>query len=109
MQEALRTVAVWSGVMFLLAMSSANAQFLGHNFRGDYGLQSATQPPIADQVAYLWNLAYTRWPTRDELELSLEFVTQQLEMLRDHEEPVLQAMTNYCQNLLASNEFLYLQ
>jgi hypothetical protein len=43
------------------------------------------------------------------MELSARHIETQLHLLMDqgHENPVLQAMANYCQALLGSNEFLY--
>ena len=32
-------------LLWVLPAINANAQFLGHNLVGDYGMQSATQPP----------------------------------------------------------------
>ena len=43
--KLLMTAAICALVLTSLAPESANAQFLGHNFHGDYGLQGATQPP----------------------------------------------------------------
>ncbi|MFP6650482.1 MAG: hypothetical protein VB817_13520, partial [Pirellulaceae bacterium] len=65
--------------------------------------------PIIEQAAHAWQLAYCRTPTREELELSARHIETQLHLLMDqgHENPVIQAMTNYCQALISSNEFLY--
>ena len=65
--------------------------------------------PIIEQAVYAWQLAYCRTPTREEVELSARHIETQLDLLMDqgHENPVLQAMANYCQALLGSNEFLY--
>ena len=65
--------------------------------------------PIIEQAVHAWQLAYCRTPTREELELSARHIETQLHLLMDqgHENPVIQAMTNYCQVLISSNEFLY--
>jgi hypothetical protein len=65
--------------------------------------------PIIEQAAHAWQLAYCRTPTREELELSARHIETQLHLLMDqgHENPVIQAITNYCQALISSNEFLY--
>tara|TARA_B100000809_G_scaffold226304_1_gene237846 strand:+ start:120 stop:593 length:474 start_codon:yes stop_codon:yes gene_type:complete len=65
--------------------------------------------PIMKQAVYAWQLAYGRTPSREEMELSAEHIQAQIELLLDqgHENPVRQAITNYCQVLLSSNEFLY--
>ncbi len=65
---------------------------------------------LAQQIAYAWQLAYPRPITADELSHASRFVAQQIAHLEssktkgDHE---LIAMTNLCQQLLSSNEFLY--
>ena len=55
-----------------------------------------------------WQLAYLRSPTADELKLAAKFLEDQKLVLRatikDFE---LAALTNLCQQLMASNEFLY--
>jgi len=65
--------------------------------------------PIMKQAVYAWQLAYCRNPSREELELSAQHIQAQIGLLveQGHEHPVRQAITNYCQVLLSSNEFLY--
>ena len=43
--RAWMTVAIICLALLILASGPAQAQFLGHNFHGDYGLQAASQPP----------------------------------------------------------------
>ncbi len=63
------------------------------------------------QIAYVWRLAYCRPITADELEMSCQFLDQQLQTLRargakgDHD---LIALSSLCQQVLSSNEFLYI-
>ena len=66
---------------------------------------------IPEQLAYGWQLAYGRLPTTQEVALSLEFIQQQVVLLIEsgNESPFEQAMTNYCQALLTSNQFLYME
>ena len=66
---------------------------------------------VGQQLAYGWLLAYGRRATEQELQLSIEFIREQLILLRrqDHKTPLAQAMTNYCQALLGSNQFLYIE
>jgi hypothetical protein len=72
------------------------------------------------QIALAWHLAYTRAPTDAEIEQSLAFLTHQTEQLNQRgaaaegkkgqatsADQQLQALTNLCQVLLSSNEFLY--
>jgi hypothetical protein len=48
------TVAICVLLLVALTSSSAQAQFLGHNFHGDFGMQSATQPPPGFWLAALY-------------------------------------------------------
>lgn len=70
----------------------------------------------AGQVVRVWELAYCRKPTQDELALSLGFLSRQMNLLQNSPELVpqgqtvqRQALTNFCQVLLSSNEFLYVE
>ncbi len=71
---------------------------------------AATMP---QQVVCAWQLAYGRSPTDDELSAGLDFLVQQLQDLaadpkrKSAVSPELQTLTNLCQVLLSSNEFLY--
>ena len=64
---------------------------------------------LPDQIAYAWHIAYGQQPNRAEVELAAEYMTEQLRLLYRNgtPQPVLQAMANYCQSLLSSNRFLY--
>lgn len=64
---------------------------------------------LAPQVAAAWQLAFSRPIEAEELRLSLEYLAGQWEHLPSDGKvsPQRQAMTNYCQTLLSSNEFLY--
>ncbi|MFT7643796.1 MAG: hypothetical protein ACI9G1_005562, partial [Pirellulaceae bacterium] len=71
---------------------------------------------IPGQIVRAWQLAYCRQPTDDELILAIEFVTRQIDTLQSDARGVPQgrtavgqALTNLCQTLLSSNEFLYIQ
>ncbi len=82
------------------------------DFRGPIDLKKfEVKSSVAEQVAFGWQLAYGRKPTREDVTLSLEFISAQLEILlrEGNESPFEQAMTNYCQALLTSNQFLYLE
>ncbi len=67
-------------------------------------------PSLANQVATVWHIAYGRPITREELTPVLTFLNEQLRSL-SNSSPIadneLQAMTDLCQALLSSNEFLY--
>lgn len=62
------------------------------------------------QIAYAWQIAYQREATLEELESACQFVAGQLAALSagdDKMDRELVALTNLCQQLLSSNEFLY--
>ena len=65
--------------------------------------------PLADQAVHAWRLAYVRQPTREETELAVTYLKGQLSLLAEQENtnPLRQAMANFCQALISSNEFLY--
>ena len=85
----------------------SDKEFHGPLDKSEYELNAT----IAEQIAYGWQLAYGRAPTREEVQLSIEFIEQQLVLLINskNESPFEQAMTNYCQALLTSNQFLYME
>ncbi|HEY1067870.1 MAG TPA: DUF1553 domain-containing protein, partial [Pirellulales bacterium] len=67
---------------------------------------------LPQQAALLWRLAYCRPITREELELACEFVERQAQSLRASKakgDPELIALSSLCQQVLSSNEFLYLE
>lgn len=66
----------------------------------------------AEQVAFAWRVAFCRPPRDEELAAATAFLDQQLIYLKanpipDEVDPSLHALTNLCQTLLSSNEFLY--
>jgi hypothetical protein len=66
---------------------------------------------IPQQIAYAWRVGYCRPITAAELELACQFIEQQTQTLKlagvkgDHD---LIALSSLCQQILSSNEFLYL-
>ena len=74
------------------------------DFHGPLGLS------LPEQIAIAWRLAYGRPATSDELELGCRFVKDQTQLLSSRgqkDDAELMALTNLCQQLLSSNEFLY--
>ncbi|NOZ39537.1 MAG: DUF1549 domain-containing protein [Planctomycetes bacterium] len=77
-----------------------------------HGPRSAA-PALPKQIVYAWQLAYGRSPTQDELSAAIDFLVEQFYYMIEHRDaanqvdPSLQALTNLCQVLLSSNEFLY--
>ena len=72
------------------------------------------EPPLRRQITRVWQLAFCRQPSIHELQLAVEFHSNQLATM-EHADVELpegvskhdQALTNLCQGLLSSNEFMY--
>jgi hypothetical protein len=66
---------------------------------------------LPGQVVQAWQLAYCRPPTDEELVSALEFLAEQVAYLHGRQQKDIpsQALTNLCQVLLSSNEFLYVE
>jgi hypothetical protein len=65
---------------------------------------------LPQQIAYAWQVAYQRQPSSQELESACRFVATEAAELRTtptKSDPELAVLTNLCQQLLSSNEFLY--
>lgn len=92
-----------------LTMTDASGQSIGtwDSEKDFHGPLSATLPRLVSQA---WLMAYQRSATDEELTLACEFLSRQLAHLRatgamgEHD---LLALTSLCQQLLISNEFLY--
>jgi hypothetical protein len=70
--------------------------------------REASEP--AAQVQFAWQFAYLRPPESHELQAACAFLARQVEQIRSGgqaEDAERQALTNLCQSLLSSNEFLY--
>ena len=70
---------------------------------------------IAGQIERIWQLALCRSPEPGELSLAMQFTARQIDTFRreavalpDNRTTSRQAMTNLCQALFSSNEFLYI-
>jgi len=92
-----------------LKMTEASGQLVGtwDSEKDFHGPLSASLPRLA---AHAWHLAYQRPPTGEELALACQFLSQQLGYLRStgaQGDLDLLALTSLCQQLLISNEFLY--
>jgi len=69
---------------------------------------AAAVPPAPRLAATAWELAYQRAPDPDELRLAATFLRDRTAARRGGSaDPELAALTDLCQQLLASNEFLY--
>ena len=78
------------------------AKHLAARVKNDVGA-GATPEKLAETA---WRLAYLRAPDDTEHRLGASFLTTQTAALRGPN-PEFAALTNLCQQLLASNEFLY--
>lgn len=80
---------------------------------GELAEAAAGQPPLLNQIELAWHVAYCRAPEESERQAALAFLAAQLEQIRSDKiaapdnDSLLLAMTNLCQVLLSSNEFLY--
>jgi Protein of unknown function (DUF1553) len=65
-------------------------------------------PRLAQYAAFAWREAYQRDATLAEVEIASRFLVRQMEHLRANVKDFeLAALTNLCQQLLSSNEFLH--
>jgi len=65
-------------------------------------------PRLAQYAAFAWREAYQRFATVAEIEIASRFLAAQMEQLRANVKDFeLAALTNLCQQLLSSNEFLH--
>jgi hypothetical protein len=61
----------------------------------------------AQYAAFAWRETYQRTATTEEIAFATQFLAMQIYRLRAHADPELAALTNLCQQLLSSNEFLH--
>jgi hypothetical protein len=71
----------------------------------------ASVRPLAEQVAWAWQIAYQRLPSSEELDAACAFVAGRINDLPSGEPQAREqaALTALCQQLLSSNEFLYVE
>jgi hypothetical protein len=64
---------------------------------------------LDDEITLAWRLAFSRHPSTTERKHAVEFVAEQTASFdaKDKTPPRTRALTNLCQALLSSNEFLY--
>ncbi len=103
---------VWRVEVTLTQDKGTTSTFRSHE--GFHGPLAQPTTVVVESVAQAWQLAYSRLPTRDELQSACEFLTSQRSYLRIHPQhcatgrsPETQALANLCHALLSSNEFLY--
>jgi hypothetical protein len=102
----------WRVELTLAEQSGASTVFRSQE--GFHGPAATAAGVDLASVVKTWQLAYSRLPSREELQAACEFLTQQRGELRSNPRLVLagrspetQALANLCHALLSSNEFLY--
>ncbi len=79
-------------------------------WQADKGFTGPPQPPLANQIAAAWRITYHRPITPSEFTAVVDFLRQQFATMSEspmNVDPELQALTDLCQAMLCSNEFLY--
>lgn len=96
------------------ALMMMNSEFVLQHARKLAERVKTTMPEgePAEQVASAWKIAFCRPPREEELASATAFLDAQVAYLKtnpipDNVDPALHALTNLCQALLSSNEFLY--
>lgn len=87
---------------------NSNAEFAGPQSDPNQKLIHLPQ-----NLGRAWEIVYGRPPSPDELKLSIDFMIDQIKTIKSQNisgpsDASLTAMTNFCQTLLNSNEFLYI-
>jgi hypothetical protein len=102
----------WRVELTLAEESGASTVFRSQE--GFHGPAATASGVDLASVVKTWQLAYSRLPSREELQAACDFLTQQRGELRSNPRLVLagrspetQALANLCHALLSSNEFLY--
>jgi hypothetical protein len=110
-----RRVASTTSPQSLMLMNSefvlGQASAMGTRVKAE-AMPAANEPPARQAARRAWQLAYLRDASEDELNAATQFVAAQIAELQqvkaagDHE---FAALTSLCQQLLSSNEFLYVE
>ncbi|MEZ6064075.1 MAG: DUF1549 and DUF1553 domain-containing protein, partial [Planctomycetaceae bacterium] len=88
------------------------------SFESAAGFHGPGESPelLAGQAVKAWQLAYCRAPESDELATSIAFLSDQIKYLQANRNQLpsgvtefQQALTDFCQVLMTSNEFLYVK
>ncbi len=96
------------------ALMMMNSEFvLGHARKVAERVRATPEAETSPaQIAVAWRIAFCREPRDEEVSAAATFLEQQAAYLQahpipDNQDPTLHALTNLCQVLLSSNEFLY--
>jgi hypothetical protein len=108
-RRILSTSAPQALVLMNSEFTLSHAKSMAQRLRAAASAKGATDlaGPCADRlqriIAHAWALAYQRPVSREELDAAIAFVAAP----RGGDDPELAALTDLCQQLLCSNEFLY--
>ena len=102
----------WTGTLTFKPKSGTPSVWdIEKGFYGKGSFKTVADSSLPRRIARAWEIAYGRALSGTELDSALEFVRRQLEYLGgnpvEKKEPLKLAMSNLCQSLLNSNEFLY--
>ncbi|MEX0818834.1 MAG: PSD1 and planctomycete cytochrome C domain-containing protein [Pirellulaceae bacterium] len=94
------------------ALMMMNSQFVLDHSRKFAERVRAAADSSSEQAVVAWRIAFCRQPRAEEIAAATAFLDQQTAYLKanpigDDLDPSLHALTNLCQTLLSSNEFLY--
>ncbi len=94
--------------MPLQALTLMNSDFVRARAAGFARRLEQTLPDHALRISLAYELAYTRQPTIEEKAAALQFLVDQKRLYGDQPQAGQKALVDFCQTLLMSNEFLYL-
>ena len=63
---------------------------------------------LDDAVHSAWSIALAREPDQSEVNSAINFIRSQAKQHESTQDPLQSAVTDFCQVLMSSNEFLYL-
>jgi hypothetical protein len=94
----------------LQSLSLLNSAFVV-DLAGRFAERLASEAPAGGEsrVTHAFLIAVSREPTADELRAAVEFVDAQLRHYADRPDAQERAWRDFCQMLLASNQFLYVE
>ncbi|WP_339733493.1 PSD1 and planctomycete cytochrome C domain-containing protein [uncultured Gimesia sp.] len=97
-----------------LTLQRAQGPALKWDSAAEFRGPEPAQKSLPAQAVYAFELTLCRKPTPEELQMVARFIGKQLTYLQQHPEqipkgvsPARQTITNLCQALMSSNEFLY--
>ena len=100
----------------IITLTSADGTLQSFDSAAGFHGPPESRGVLVGQITRAWQLAYCRNPEPDELVATMSFLADQLGYLQTHRDHIpvgltesQQAMTDLCQVLLTSNEFLYVK